>query len=110
MWKGAFEGVKLPVSEADNPLAAKIILVMLHLYTVIAHLYPEGLSVNAEEFCRFINLEVKMVESLFYVFFFYIYQGHPSGRRINHRSLFLIDLAIVKYVREIDDRVVAQHT
>jgi hypothetical protein len=111
MWRVVKEwklcGVKLPVSEADNPLKKTSTLMMLYLYSVITHLYPESLSINTKKFCRFINLEMKMIEGLFYVFFFHIYQSHPSGRRIYHRGLRLIDLTVVKYIRQIDDRMVA---
>src|SRR5271157_1462742 len=89
---------------------AMFFLMMLHLYTVITHFYPEGLPVNAQEFCRFINLKVKVVECLFYVFLFHVYQSHPAGRRIHDRRLCLIYLAIVKYIRQINDRMVAHNT
>jgi len=43
---------------------------MLCLYIEVAYFYSQSLSVDTEEFCRFVNLKMEVFKSLFDVLFF----------------------------------------
>ena len=82
----------------------------LYFYAVITHFYSQGFSVDAEEFGCFIDLEMKVMQGFFDMFFLHIYQGYPACGRIHHRGFRLIVLPVVKYIGHVDNLVVTEHT